>query len=785
MRRQKMKETVLAKQEAVRKEKQDNDHSQNLLPGILRTKKPPTVAYRNLEAFFQKANIVDQPPTQFTFLHLDGKTVQPPTSPNPPGETGPHIRMKAPGTGVVGLVNIDGQNLLIGDGSHKYDPAMEELRKYTVLMDEYSLHQFVIYCGQTLKETPEFESFRRTHAHEWGAISDIVKLLEDFTRVHDIKLAIIDGPRVHSIASLNLSAVSKEDLMSCISNIEELKRIIGSLRDASLTKEERATIKIQSHVRRMQEEARFRLRLRQIAAVVLIQCHVRKMLGRQKVLRMLKERKESFDDRWNENTEVLKGRWSEITESYANGAALARTVNSHSYNAAEITPFTRLMIFIPSISVAEYIRLSMNNIPALVNMQIACLYQLADPNVHILYVSPVQVTPAELAYHERFLEAIGIQRTSKRMHFIVPELILRLPQHLPLSQMLWCSTSALKKLKLQVRPYKNVVMVPTAVSWIERKLSNILNIPLLSPDPFVGEMIQTRSFAKQIFIDACVNIPIGSHDIKSHSDFMISLTRLIACNIDVNRWIFRLNYDYNNETLAYLDTERLSVTASLRHEYDQVLSAENNVGPWFSRPVQVSVRKRVMHALKDELAKRIVFAQPDVIPSLDIFYKHMRQHGCVIEAEPLEYGGTAWGLCFIDPNGNIEVKDGVELLTDDKYKVQGYIGPQTITPRKALSGATMAVARYLYAHFGCIGYLTVEFMTHWDSLDEIPRLAATSFKFGMHAVFSGVGTAAVTVSPGISLPPSGFADVAKGNYSVALNMLIIAFAMCYTVLRFI
>jgi hypothetical protein len=48
-----------------------------------------------------------------------------------------------------------------------------------------------------------------------------------------------------------------------------------------------------------------------------------------------------------------------------------------------------------------------------------------------------------------------------------------------------------------------------------------------------------------------------------------------------------------------------------------------------------------------------------------------------------------------------------------------------------------------------------------------------------------VGTAAVTVSPGISLPPSGFADVAKGNYSVALNMLIIAFAMCYTVLRFI
>ena len=40
-------------------------------------------------------------------------------------------------------------------------------------------------------------------------------------------------------------------------------------------------------------------------------------------------------------------------------------------------------------------------------MHIACLYQLADPRVHVVYVSPVHLTTDEAAYHERFLEAVG------------------------------------------------------------------------------------------------------------------------------------------------------------------------------------------------------------------------------------------------------------------------------------------------------------------------------------------------------------------------------------------
>ena len=54
------------------------------------------------------------------------------------------------------------------------DGTLEELRNYIVLMDQYSLYNFLIYEGRTLRDTPEFESFRRAYQFNWGAISSNV-----------------------------------------------------------------------------------------------------------------------------------------------------------------------------------------------------------------------------------------------------------------------------------------------------------------------------------------------------------------------------------------------------------------------------------------------------------------------------------------------------------------------------------------------------------------------------------------------------------------------------------
>lgn len=45
-------------------------------------------------------------------------------------------------------------------------------------MDQYSLHEFLIRRGSTVDSTPEFLSFHRTYAKQWGPIAELVLQLE-------------------------------------------------------------------------------------------------------------------------------------------------------------------------------------------------------------------------------------------------------------------------------------------------------------------------------------------------------------------------------------------------------------------------------------------------------------------------------------------------------------------------------------------------------------------------------------------------------------------------------
>jgi hypothetical protein len=155
----------------------------------------------------------------------------------------------------------------------------------------------------------------------------------------------------------------------------------------------------------------------------------------------------------------------------------------------------KLLIFIPSISASEYVRLSLDGIRAMQNMHLVSLYQLIDPLVHVVYVSPVQLTSDEVAYHERFLSIIGVKISSagiKRLHFVVPEMIDKLPSQMSLSQVLWCSTVAIKKIKLLIKRFPNTVIVPSSLSWVERRLSSLFDVPMLSPDPLVAMTLSCR-----------------------------------------------------------------------------------------------------------------------------------------------------------------------------------------------------------------------------------------------------------------------------------------------------
>jgi hypothetical protein len=136
-----------------------------------------------------------------------------------------------------------------------------------------------------------------------------------------------------------------------------------------------------------------------------------------------------------------------------------------------------------------------------------------------------------------------------------------------------------------------------------------------------------------------------------------------------------------------------------------------------------------MQCLRAELPSKVNICRKDIYGSWEGYEKYFRQFGLVIEVEPLEVPGYVQGLCFVDPNGEVQVTHGVDLLVDGNYQVQGYIGPQSKVSRPALQGATAAIAELLYEKYAVIGYIAVDYQVYWDSSEGRPRLCALGIFF--------------------------------------------------------
>jgi len=75
----------------------------------------------------------------------------------------------------------------VGQGKGAQDAAGTP-RDYNALLDEFSLHQFIIRRGTTLSSTPEFESYKRKHARGWGAIEDCIGMLEKLLAKYQVPI---------------------------------------------------------------------------------------------------------------------------------------------------------------------------------------------------------------------------------------------------------------------------------------------------------------------------------------------------------------------------------------------------------------------------------------------------------------------------------------------------------------------------------------------------------------------------------------------------------------------
>ena len=176
-----------------------------------------------------------------------------------------------------------------------------------------------------------------------------------------------------------------------------------------------------------------------------------------------------------------------------------------SKNKNKIDEKTRLLLFIPSISVSEHIRNSIDDFRSVQNKFLSIVYLLIDPSLYILYVTPVHFSSEDIELHEKLLLQLNIDisgKYGKRLNFIFPECLRRLPKKMNLSQILLYSSSAIKKIKNCIKKFSNVFYLPcsTSFSIAEKKLSILLNIPFLSAEPTFCQKVSSISFMKKVII---------------------------------------------------------------------------------------------------------------------------------------------------------------------------------------------------------------------------------------------------------------------------------------------
>lgn len=73
-----------------------------------------------------------------------------------------------------------------------------------------------------------------------------------------------------------------------------------------------------------------------------------------------------------------------------------------------ISSHRRTIVHIPSLGVSECIRKTLNNLPLKENYQIGRLCELEDPNIDIIYVSPMPINDEISQYYNRLVRFLMV-----------------------------------------------------------------------------------------------------------------------------------------------------------------------------------------------------------------------------------------------------------------------------------------------------------------------------------------------------------------------------------------
>uniref|UniRef100_UPI00398EF479 IQ motif-containing protein H isoform X2 n=1 Tax=Pristiophorus japonicus TaxID=55135 RepID=UPI00398EF479 len=611
-------------------------------------------------------------------------------------------------------INIPAPSIISKSSAEDFNAAQHLLGKEMVPYDFHQPQQFqvvpihraqefprayyiLIFNGKIDYLAPDILAFKEHYQLCWGPIRSFLEYLEKKLRDYDVPVAIVEGQKLAKLSVLfELNAWHTwEDLLPALKNKDMVEEIIKRPGQQYKGPDgfELAATKIQALWRQYRDRTQYFKSCRQkwAAGVITISWLMRAQMARVK--KTLKQSRQRHLENFRSRAKHLAANWNRIKAS------------------------RRTIIHIPSLGHAQPLRSSVPDIDTQQNLQMGRLCDIRDDNVDVIYICPLWLGEDVTQY---YMKLLGLQEAIKsgipeqvvdmkhRLKVMTPETASHIPtHHLCLATHLKYSPKTIKRIKNLIEG-KAAYIVGGLLHKDDLAVADMLNVPILGPEPVVAQLYSAKSGSKRIFASACVPVPPGECDIYNLQQMHEVLITLILENLEVKRWLFKVDIEFCGRGTAYFDVSHLKC-------YKQILKEFREIGPfvWLKRKwVQEPAELKLTKELPGILAEHAQPVNKEVFPTWERFLQTFLCQGGVMEAYPPSDSVTNLTVdMLIEPTGEVSmVSCGDQIHSKSPLECWGSTVPQCSVDPNTLHLVCVKIAEACRAR-GVIGFFSIDLVT--------------------------------------------------------------------------
>ncbi|KAK2917794.1 hypothetical protein Q8A73_004540 [Channa argus] len=570
-------------------------------------------------------------------------------------------------------------------------------------------YPFTIINGRVNPMAVDFYYFKQSYSLSWSRVVFSLEALEKLLRDFAVPLAKVIGERLVELGhNLNIGWRKVPPVISLLSVLENWEEVLDLVLQPGQRYKgeggtEAAAILIQSCWRRHVARTAYLCHCRRKWAARTIAISWWMHMQMRRVRKALQARRFRQLENYRSRAQHLATNWKHIQSS------------------------KRTIIHIPSLGYSQSQRLNLKGFDILQNTQISRLCDIRDGNVEVIYVCPRHLQEDILHYYTSLLKGDGATvefdtKTTeapsgiKRFIILTPEALDYFPtQNMCLSTLLKYSPHTLKRIRNLIQG-KRAYIVGGVAHVDDLAVADELGVPVLGPEPAVVELYSTKSGGRMIFIGAEVDVPPGRGDTYSLTQLHETLAELIVQNMDVQRWVFKMDSENRGQGTAYCDICHLSC-------YSWALQEYHHCGPelWNTKWIQESVLLKYLDEIPEWLARYARPYKTSRYPNWACFLKTFLRQGGVVEAYPPSDSITCLRVdLLLEPGGEVTMLScGDQLHASCQFEAVGSTVPQTsVHPDTLNSICTRVGQACLQRHI--IGYVSVDLVTflNHDTMEQ-------------------------------------------------------------------